>query len=486
MTEVEIGIYTHRWSELQVRALESIARHTKQHQYSVLVTQVDGNCHQNMNRLWRRFSAPYVIMLDEDVEILQDGWLAGLLAALEADPELGVVGCTSMGERPESVPNPARIRVDYTWWIPAYVMAFKRERVPFLQFDEGIPGRCGMTDVDACLQIQSHGLKVGLNSEVVVYHPSREDDATRVREARPLVAEQQAWFSQQTAYMKNKWGRLFERAVSLPRPRRVIDAFLFYDEIELLELRLETLCRVVDQFVLVRGDRTFRGQSIDNPELDAAIAQLASRFNLSVRVVRLPVRAGSAWEREYAQRSALAGAVRELAQPEDGDVILTSDVDEVPDPERFAEAMAIAQQGRIACFRQLHCYFALNLLDEEPWYGTRALTWATLARTSAEAIRSVSSHQGQDLIEPGGWHFGWTGGNASIRRKVAAFSHAELDRPDLMSDTHLDQCIRKGVTLHNGHQLTPLPLSLLPRHVRENTAKYQHLLVEPPTTVQQG
>jgi len=213
MTEVEIGIYMHRWSELQVRAIESIARHTKRHQYSILVTQQPGNCHENMNRLWRRFSARYAVMMDEDVVVLQDGWLDALIGALESDSELGVVGCSEVKTLPPSVPEPANTSLSYRSWVPAYVMAFDRERVPFLLFDEGIPGAMGMTDLDACLQILDKGLRVASHPEVLVFHPARDDDDVRRGEQRPALAELKSWYPEQVAYMRMKWGGLFDRTM---------------------------------------------------------------------------------------------------------------------------------------------------------------------------------------------------------------------------------------------------------------------------------
>ena len=220
MTEVEIGIYTHRWSEWQVRCIESIARHTKSHQYSILMTQKTGNCHQNMNRLWRRFTAPYVIMLDEDVTILQDGWLESLIKGLESNDKIGVLGAMDIKfgldieggiPEPSSPHYSSKSTINFKRWIPAYLMAFKLSRVPFLRFDEAIPGDMGMTDVDACCQIDTNGLLVAVNSEVLVYHPARDDDETRKKEQRPSRGWQELWYPAQVAYMQQKWGDLFER-----------------------------------------------------------------------------------------------------------------------------------------------------------------------------------------------------------------------------------------------------------------------------------
>lgn len=215
-TEVELGTYTHRWSPLQVSLMESVAKHTKKRQYSFLVTQRPGNCHQSMNRLWRRFSAPYVVMMDEDVQILQDGWLDSLIEALDKTPDLGVVGCyelkTPAQLQAHEPREPKGFKLDYREWIPAYVMAFKLDRVkPFLHFDEAIPGQMGMTDLDACMQITHNHLRVAFNSEVIVYHPMRDDNETRTREERPFTSQQEAWYRDQCEYMGRKWGEAFWR-----------------------------------------------------------------------------------------------------------------------------------------------------------------------------------------------------------------------------------------------------------------------------------
>ena len=39
----------------------------------------------------------------------------------------------------------------------------------------------------------------------------------------------------------------------------IVDVILFYNELEMLEYRLETLYPVVDKFVIVEATRTFRG-----------------------------------------------------------------------------------------------------------------------------------------------------------------------------------------------------------------------------------
>lgn len=213
---VDILNYQHRWSNWQVRLLTSIAKHTKDIQYSIHVVQKEGSCHKNINRALRRVTAPYFVIMDEDAEVLQDGWLAGLCQALESDEKLGVVGARDVKTEIERdrVEEPSGVVLERVSWIPGFCMAFKRDRVmEFLRADEAIPGDMGMTDLDLCAQIQSQGLRVARNREVVVYHPARDDDETRAIERRPTLAKQEEWFPLQTAYMQEKWGDLFRSMV---------------------------------------------------------------------------------------------------------------------------------------------------------------------------------------------------------------------------------------------------------------------------------
>jgi beta-1,4-mannosyl-glycoprotein beta-1,4-N-acetylglucosaminyltransferase len=257
----------------------------------------------------------------------------------------------------------------------------------------------------------------------------------------------------------------------------IVDAFLFYEELDLLRLRLEVLQGVVDAFVLVRGDRTFRGTPIRREDVDAAIAALAKDYQIDTCVVELPVIASSPWEREHQQRRVMTEAIAGLVKISDPDTILLSDLDEVPRPSRLDEAVSVTGTGRACCFQQLHSYFALNLIDEEPWFGTRAIRWRDLKRTDAQQLREDISNQ--HVICDGGWHFGWIGPNDAIRRKLSAFSHEELDTPGVTADRHLDACRAGQQTVHNGHALSLLQLDRLPDCIQRNPRQYRHMLVGP-------
>jgi beta-1,4-mannosyl-glycoprotein beta-1,4-N-acetylglucosaminyltransferase len=257
----------------------------------------------------------------------------------------------------------------------------------------------------------------------------------------------------------------------------VIDAFLFYFELDILRLRLETLAGTVDQFLLVRGDRTFRGRPTSDAAIDDGLTDLCRQYPLISAVVPLPVEAPSPWEREDVQRNAISDCMKTHCRLHPRDTILISDVDEIPDPRSLAQAAEVNARGQIAALRQLRFYFALNLFNDRPWHGTRVLSAQQLERTTPKAVRQLPGPGDQTAVTPGGWHFTWQGNNDAIRKKVFAYSHEEHDR--FMSDEQLDACRKNRLTVQNRLPLRALPLGLLPKPVQEHPERYQHLLVPP-------
>lgn len=209
---VDIGIYSHRLSYLAEMCARSIVRHTNQ-SYNLIIVCEPGSCHQNMNRVLDRSTQDILILMDEDVQILQDNWL-DLLVSEVSKPKIGVVGTfvarnadarNSWMEHPENPGDWPRERE----WIPAHVMCFDMRKCrDFLRFDESIPWIMGMTDVDACVQLKSNGLKRMVDGRVVVYHPTRDRDEDRRREKRPTIKEQEEHYLSQVNYMMDKWGPL--------------------------------------------------------------------------------------------------------------------------------------------------------------------------------------------------------------------------------------------------------------------------------------
>jgi hypothetical protein len=225
----------------------------------------------------------------------------------------------------------------------------------------------------------------------------------------------------------------------------VIDCFLFFNELELLEVRLHELAGVVDTFVLVESAQTFTG--LTKP---LHFAENRARFDgfpiVSITIPAFPSHLGSAWDREAFSRNVLKEGLMGLD---------LAPVDEIPRAaciERIVqEAAGEGSDGRNAsgtvCQRlpavlvQDFFYYYFDCQVPESWKGTRLTRYGSLG--SFDALRRVDG----PTIGGGGWHFSYLGGVERIQNKIAAFSHSELNRPEFTSESHVASCLALGTDL---------------------------------------
>jgi beta-1,4-mannosyl-glycoprotein beta-1,4-N-acetylglucosaminyltransferase len=200
----------------------------------------------------------------------------------------------------------------------------------------------------------------------------------------------------------------------------IIDGFMFYNEVELLHMRLEELYPVVDRFVLVQAHHTFRGVYKEttfkqyDPQWEPYIDK--------IEMVNVGLSGGAGpWERETYQRNVISTLAKDLYAPDD--ILIISDVDEIPRREVVAQAETLVANGPVALEMKLY-YYALNLY-KGGWGAVKMLRVSDL--TTAHEIR----HAGFPAVEDGGWHFSYLGDESFISNKIKSFSHLELDTPEV-------------------------------------------------------
>ena len=136
----------------------------------------------------------------------------------------------------------------------------------------------------------------------------------------------------------------------------IYDCFTFFNELDLLEIRLNVLKNVVDRFVLVEATRTFT-----NHPKELVYLQNKERFaEFSDRIIHVIVDEfpayKTAWHYESHQRNEISRGL-ENAQP--SDTVLIGDVDEIPDPE-MVKRYAQNCKSKIYVFDQTYYSYFLN------------------------------------------------------------------------------------------------------------------------------
>ncbi|MBJ7450302.1 MAG: hypothetical protein JHC93_08100 [Parachlamydiales bacterium] len=213
---------------------------------------------------------------------------------------------------------------------------------------------------------------------------------------------------------------------------KVFDCFIFFNELDILQIRLEEMYDQVDYFVLVESSETFRGNF--KPAYYHNNQHLFSKWADKIIYVYVPETYDSidAWDREFYQRNQI---LRGLNKASDDDIILISDVDEIvrsSDMPRLIDSVKNDPKHITGCIQTLYSYYInrRQLGKEMYWHGTKAVSFNLLKTSNPQKIRV--SHPTY-IIENSGWHFSSIG-HENFLQKVKAYSHVENDNQAFMTN----------------------------------------------------
>lgn len=258
---------------------------------------------------------------------------------------------------------------------------------------------------------------------------------------------------------------------------KIYDCFTFYNEFELLELRLKELYDRVDRFVLVEANRTF--QNAEKPfyfteQMDDPRWKKYSDKITIVHVSNMPEDT-DAWGRERHQRDAIMHGC-EHADPDD--IIMISDADEIPRPEtidHLRQSSCAIWGFRMPLFNFKYNYMLINQDCYSVWSGAarrRVLVSPEDFRQMRHVLGGLD-YEYQDptieLVEHAGWHFTYLGNEEFARDKIQSFAHTETNRPDIIEQLNINASIARGtgiIQTDSKYRFAPVAVdSYLPKHV---------------------
>ena len=215
----------------------------------------------------------------------------------------------------------------------------------------------------------------------------------------------------------------------------LVDVVMFAGERDMLQARMETLG--ADITVVVEGDKTFTGipRAHGKPDLPRA---------LSDRIVYVPVvmeTSANPWDNEFAQRRAGFDLLDSLGVPDDA-VVGLFDVDEIPDPVKIRETVAVS----------VWCMAKYQMSAQ--WFQQFELTGVSglFADLRGRDVATVRQSRGGLPVVEYGWHLSSFMSLDDLLAKWAGFSHQELVRLDMPE--WVAQCWREGRAVESGAWLT--------------------------------
>lgn len=251
------------------------------------------------------------------------------------------------------------------------------------------------------------------------------------------------------------------------------DSFMFNDEFDILEMRLLELEKVPNLVhVLVEANVTHQ----DRPK-PYHFAQNRDRFApwldriIHVKAKNLPLVLDhpDPWAREHAQREWIGQGLDD-AGARDDDILLQSDVDEIP---TVVAARNVRPRGGFVAFAQRGHFWSVNWKYPHPWHGTVAGLVGHARATGFGPMRDVRNTT-PVRIPNAGWHFSWLPSNGlssteQAVKKVGSYCHPEVtDR--IIAGLESERFLRYGVHV-DGVQMSRCEVdSSFPRYIREGRA----------------
>jgi len=269
---------------------------------------------------------------------------------------------------------------------------------------------------------------------------------------------------------------------------KIYDCFTFYNEFELLELRLRALWDVVDYFVIVEADRKHTNEP--KPfyfwERQNEFKNFWSKIRHLPVEMTVPYKGVGDWSIENAQRDAIAYGVEDAAPD---DLIMISDLDEIPAPDavravRGGQLADILEKSPLVMAQAFHYYF-FDLICPTAWLGTILTLRKNL--TTPQDLRNARGKLPR--VSDGGHHFSYMGGVDRVIDKMTSIVDGNgmvfASGGKLIDRKHVEKSLANGTDIYNrqgnaASQFYPYDAReiRLP-HLEEFLKKYPHFLREP-------
>ncbi|QWD76218.1 hypothetical protein ICV32_00610 [Polynucleobacter sp. MWH-UH24A] len=271
---------------------------------------------------------------------------------------------------------------------------------------------------------------------------------------------------------------------------KIIDAVTFFNEVEVLKMRLELLYPVVDTFIICEANYTHSGEKKsfhlkENLDEFEKYKKKIKLINLDLDIKNFSFSKidsfdpdSGPWKVERAQRDYLYSEIKNF---EINDVAIICDVDEIWNPhlaELLRSKKIPLEIARLEM--QFHYY----------WLNCRGVGKANNSWVSAyfSTVGNLSSNQGKlskireeaklPLVHRAGWHFSNLGGANKLKEKIEAFAHQELNKEEIKNIEKLENAINLGIDYLNreSHEWAFHPIDYYPKDLAKVMRLHPNLL----------
>ena len=238
----------------------------------------------------------------------------------------------------------------------------------------------------------------------------------------------------------------------------LIDAFTYFNEKELVELRLKYLNPIVDHFVIIESNITFTGKEkkwnfpnvLKNNLKEFSHKIQYHQLNIKLDEIKNEeswiidnIKGDDFWRIENFQRNYIKTACKKFSKD---DILIISDLDEIPSTKKlnFILSSDFAKIAPVALEQHLF-HLDCNYLRLESWRGSIVTTMQSCNEFSPQKFRRLRNRISH--FTDAGWSFSSFGGYERVKEKIESYAHSEHNNDKFKNPEHIANCQRTGADL---------------------------------------
>ncbi len=287
----------------------------------------------------------------------------------------------------------------------------------------------------------------------------------------------------------------------------VYDCFPFFNEVDILKMRLNILNPYVDRFVIEESTVTFSGKPKEL--VFEKYKHLFKEFLPKITYIVVddtPIDGVDTHERDYYQKNNL---IKGLKDATSDDIIIMSDADEIPCPETLQNIIDNFDKNKVYHLAQRNFYVYVNneeksgkllsITGEFPdiadkdrlWLGTKICNIDNIPKEGIVRLRDIIpvTDPRSVRVADGGWHFGYMGGYNEqdpmmrIGVKTKAAAHQNYNDREVLAEAMDHLVLGKDIFGRDAHFERVEIDDSYPEYLRDHLGEFEHFVMPKVTPV---
>lgn len=263
---------------------------------------------------------------------------------------------------------------------------------------------------------------------------------------------------------------------------KIIDSFTFFNELDMLKLRLHYLHDVVDYFIISESNYTHSGK-IKPYYMDNILSDIPDyilkkiirvKYEPDIDLLKFDqtiteyTPESIHWKLEKEQRECIIKYISNNYELfSDDDYLVISDVDEIPKKEILSNLSNFEIDKYICSTISLDCkmfYYNFTTYNDNLWSGPVISNILNFKNNGIEFFRT--NRFALYNIKDAAWHFSYFGGAEQIKNKLESFAHQEYNNKNYNNDERLMERINDRINLFDDKKFIKYDFNKFPEDLK--------------------